>query len=322
MEFTEDGILNMMLEIFRNLHKFYKDGNVPRYFIPKLNLLEEYSKEVKRVKLQQFLKTAIYLRNASFYNLWYLYNEKIHKNKGFRNNKDKLEFLHELYVTFLFKLMERTLRCDHSNEENRDDLLIVLYYLMVYGYNCLQNDIASLGDYKFIAKYNTYINDFLSVHFTFYECKLICNALMPNICFLDEKTKLKTQSFLCQHYKEEELPEKWINGDFDNMSFVHEMHRFGNKEYSKNLHEQFMSHDLFRFDFVFKSLVSSLNSYFSNSYKSRCLKEIEKIRQPHEQCSWSYFLRYLVQDMFEMYSYGFTDGKFHLPTPAVYMSYL
>ena len=33
-------------------------------------------------------------------------------------------------------------------------------------------------------------------------------------------------------------------------------------------------------------------------------------------------LKYLVQDMFEMYSYGFTDGKFHLPTPAVYMSYL
>lgn len=36
----------------------------------------------------------------------------------------------------------------------------------------------------------------------------------------------------------------------------------------------------------------------------------------------SYFLRYLVQDMFEMYSYGFTDGKFHLPVPAIYMSYL
>lgn len=26
--------------------------------------------------------------------------------------------------------------------------------------------------------------------------------------------------------------------------------------------------------------------------------------------------------MFEMYSYGFTDGKFHLPTPTVYTSYL
>ena len=41
-----------------------------------------------------------------------------------------------------------------------------------------------------------------------------------------------------------------------------------------------------------------------------------------KDCSTSYFLKYLVQDMFEMYSYGFTDDKFHLPTPAVYMSYL
>ena len=56
------------------------------------------------------------------------------------------------------------------------------------------------------------------------------------------------------------------------------MHRFGNEEYSKNLHEQLMSHDLSKFDFVLKSLVSSLNSYFSNNYKSRCIKEIEKIR--------------------------------------------
>ena len=88
---------------------------------------------------------------------------------------------------------------------------------MVYEYHYLQNDIVSLGDYNFIAKYNTCINDFVSVHFTFYERKLICNALIPNICYLDEKTKLMTQSFLCQHYKEEELPEKWINEDFDNM---------------------------------------------------------------------------------------------------------
>ena len=26
--------------------------------------------------------------------------------------------------------------------------------------------------------------------------------------------------------------------------------------------------------------------------------------------------------MFQMYSYGFTDGKFHLATPTIYMSYL
>ena len=29
-----------------------------------------------------------------------------------------------------------------------------------------------------------------------------------------------------------------------------------------------------------------------------------------------------MQDMLEIYSHGFTDSKFHLPTPGVYMSYL
>ena len=34
------------------------------------------------------------------------------------------------------------------------------------------------------------------------------------------------------------------------------------------------------------------------------------------------FFRHQVQDMFEMHSYGLTGGKFHLPNPTVYMSYL
>lgn len=106
--------------------------------------------------------------------------------------------------------MERTLRSDCTTEENRDDLLSTLYYLMVYGYSYLQNDIVSLGGYSFIWKYNTYINEVLSVHFPLDACKLIFNFLMPNICLLDEKEKVEIQSYLCKHYKEEELPEKWI----------------------------------------------------------------------------------------------------------------
>lgn len=65
MEFTEDDILNMMLEIFRNLYKFYKDGNVPRYFIPKLNLLEEYSKEIKKAFVEK-LKALANLQSLPF----------------------------------------------------------------------------------------------------------------------------------------------------------------------------------------------------------------------------------------------------------------
>ena len=134
MEFTEDDTLNMILQIFSNFYQSYNNGSLFMYFIPELNLLNEYSKTVKKVFIQKlkalanlqslsfficqnsskpFLDTKegpviissffyiafdtdIYLRQPSFYNLWYLYNIKIQKNKDFRNNEDKLEFLHEL----------------------------------------------------------------------------------------------------------------------------------------------------------------------------------------------------------------------------------
>ena len=100
------------------------------------------------------------------------------------------------------------------------------------------------------------------------------------------------------------------------------MYRFGNKKHSENLHKRFMEDNFSKSDSVFKSIVNNLNSYFSQSFKSRCFKETEMKTSAYEALQENLFLGYLVQDMFEMYSYGFTDGKFHLPTPAVYMSYL
>ena len=44
-EFTEDDILNMMLQLFQNLYKYCKDGVVPMYFIPEVNLLDQYSEK-------------------------------------------------------------------------------------------------------------------------------------------------------------------------------------------------------------------------------------------------------------------------------------
>ena len=42
--FTEDDILPMIVDIFGYLQKCYEERNIPLYFIPDLNLLEEYSK--------------------------------------------------------------------------------------------------------------------------------------------------------------------------------------------------------------------------------------------------------------------------------------
>ena len=43
-EFTEDGILEMVLQLFINLYEYYKEGVLPMYFIPEVNLLAQYSK--------------------------------------------------------------------------------------------------------------------------------------------------------------------------------------------------------------------------------------------------------------------------------------
>ena len=358
-EFTEDGILEMILQLFINLYEYYKEGVLPMYFIPEVNLLAQYSKteqeniitELKALANLQSLSSSIcknsskpfcqisvpYIHftltscstcssdfmQSSYCNLRYLYGEKIHQNKGITDNEDKLEFLHELYVTFLLLLVERAWTTDYCYRSNNLDLINYLYYLMVHGNSYIPNDILC-GVNNFIVTYTASVNEFLSVYFPNDKCKFIRRVLSARAFYLDEKTKLETQRILCKRYKEEELPERWINGDFDNhdILIVHEMYRFGNKKHSENLHKHIMEDNFSKFDSVFKSIVNKLNSYFSQSFKSRCFKEIEMKTAAYEALQKNFFLGYLVQDMFEMYSYGFTDGKFHLPTPAVYMSYL
>ena len=360
-EFTEDCILEMIMQLFIYLYEYYKEGVLPMYFIPEVNILAQYSKtekenvitELKALTNLQPLSSSIiknsskpfhqisvpYIRftfnscsscssnfmQSSYCNLCYLYSEKIHQNKGITDNEDKLEFLHELYVTFLFLLVERAWTTDYCYRSNDLDLIIYLYYLMVHGNNYISDDISCSVN-NFIVTYTASINEFLSIYFPTDKCKFIRRVLSTRAFYLDKKIKLEAQRILCKHYKEEELPERWINGDFDNhdIPIVREMYRFGNKKHSENLHKLIMEDNFSKFDSVFKSLVSNLNSYFSQSFKSRCLKEIEMKTAAYGYGSLqrNYFLGYLVQDMFEMYSYGFTDGKFHLPTPAVYMSYL
>ena len=45
--FTEDDLLTMMVDIFRCLLNFYEKRNVRKYFIPELNVLDQYSQTKK-----------------------------------------------------------------------------------------------------------------------------------------------------------------------------------------------------------------------------------------------------------------------------------
>ena len=46
--FTEDNILSMIVEIFSYLKRYFEKDNIPNYFIPEMNILEQYSQIVKK----------------------------------------------------------------------------------------------------------------------------------------------------------------------------------------------------------------------------------------------------------------------------------
>ena len=330
-EFTEDGILEMIMRLFIDLREYYKEGVVPMYFIPEVNLLAQYSKtekenvitELKALTNSQSLSYSICknssepfdpisdprfqfsftfnfssscsrdLIQSSYCNLRYLYSEKIHQNKSITDNGDNKEFLHELYVTFLCLLVERALATHYCYWSNDLELSKYLYYLMVHGNSYISNAISCSVN-NFIVTYIASFNEFSSIYFPIDECEFIHRFLPSHAFQFDIKIKLEAQRILCKHYKEEEMLERWIDGDFDNhdMQFVHEMYRFGNKKYSENLHRHIMEDNFFKFDSVFKPLVSNLNSYFPQIFKSRCLKEIKIKTAAHDYGSLqnNYFL--------------------------------
>ena len=53
--FSEDLLIDMIIDVFSCLLKFYENKNVPMYFIPEMNLLEQYSK-TKQERLLHHLK--------------------------------------------------------------------------------------------------------------------------------------------------------------------------------------------------------------------------------------------------------------------------
>ena len=53
--FSEDLLINMIIDVFSCLLKWYENKNVPMYFMPEMNLLEQYSK-TKQEKLLHYLR--------------------------------------------------------------------------------------------------------------------------------------------------------------------------------------------------------------------------------------------------------------------------
>lgn len=277
-EFTEDDILEMVLQLFCNFYKYCKEKVVPMYFIPEVNILDQYPEIIegvliKRLKsftnlqslslsicehfqdqfskefdpdsfqfLDSFLHYSSICLQPSYFGLPYLCREKCLENKGIFGDEGKLELTHELYITLLFMLKRLTIiKFYDSSDDQR--LLHILCYLMVYGYSYIPHRIISqlkVMPVPFINMYATRIKKFLSTFFP--------NDVSPIFkVSLDDKIRERTQSILLQSFKEEKLPKKWFDEDFNNhdILFLHEWHRFGNKEHSEKIHKQIMSEETF-----------------------------------------------------------------------------
>ena len=385
--FTEDDILSMMVDVFSYLLACYEDRNVPMYFIPELNLLEQYpmtkqeqllnclqgecqdvghaakeklpekdlisqSQKCLILEIQKFaiqtsltkiiLKRFTYpfppiVRNSrnlqiylsreipSYQHIFYLFKEKILHNGGILKDEDKAELLCELYITFFFLLHERVFNISDLNVIEtkcieHDYFQHILYFLMVFRGSASEDDIT----FDFIMNYCESINEFFNDYHPF-DKHCLSGLIFKPFSSLDTDKRLEIQANLREEYDTKDLPEKWLNGDLDNygMSLIHTMNQLGNREKSEELQNLIEGKFFWQTDSNFKLLVDNLNKYLSENFSKRFSKEIKTVNTKHgAPVQRSYFLKHLVCHMCEMYNYGFTNSKFDLPRPAVYISYL
>ena len=127
--FTGDNILSMIVEVFSYLKEYFKNDNIPNYFIPEMNILEQYSKTMKKDSRIQLIGELERLTNKTFLincicetfknpfspidkkfcndHLYYWYKEIILSDRGIQKEEGKTELLTELYLTFLCMLYQR-----------------------------------------------------------------------------------------------------------------------------------------------------------------------------------------------------------------------
>ena len=383
--FTENDLLSMMVDVFSYLLACYEDRNIPMYFIPELNLLEQYpittqeellnclqgecqhegdaAKEKRpennlvgqsqkclileirkfanqtsltKTILERFtspfppivrkarnLQTFVSREIPSHQHIFYLFKEKIVHNGGILKDEDKPELLCELYITFLFLLHERVFNISNLNNVGtkcikHDYFQHILYFLMVFGGSASKDNIT----FDFIMNYCESINEFFNDYHPLDKHRLSILIFEP-FSSLDKEKRLEIQAKLREEYGTKDLPEKWLNGDLDNygMSLMHKMNQLGNREKSEKLQNLIEEKNFWQTDLNFKLLVDDLNKHLSQNFSKRCLKEIKTVNI-NISSQKSYFLKHLVYHMCEMYNYGFTNNKFDLPRPAVYISYL
>ena len=275
-------------------------------------------------------------------NLYVLYNKKIKQSSGILENEDKLELLCELYVTFLFLLHKRLFGT--KGHVLHDCFEHSLYFLKIFEITDVEVDDGIIETYDiidsanddiitFIKKYSESIINFFDKYHPL-ERKRLSGTI--DYCFprSGENTKnLDKYKMFLNENTFKKLPQNRLNENLDGLDdqylsliYGRNIGRYvGNSEQSQELQKLIEEEKFWQDDLKFKSLVDKLNAYMSTSFRNRFLHEInaaKKACEEHPKHQKSYLLKHLVYHMCDMYNYGFTESKFYLPTPAVYISYL
>ena len=105
------------------------------------------------------------------------------------------------------------------------------------------------------------------------------------------------------------------------------IYQYGDKKRSEEVQRLIEKYIFWQENKLFESFVEAINENFMKKFFNRCLYEARKEQERDAsedsfEKKRSYLFRHLLPHMCEMYNYGFTENKFTLPTPALYISFL
>ena len=352
--FRENDILGMMNEVFLCMSKFYEKKHLSMYFIPGINLLEQYQpvtthkEEFVEIfqKLRQLSdkKSMMIIIVKNFDNIFDDMSRQISLNHNYqikdrivdrmlyphlenfdlRCEKDVLQFQLNIYLRFLQTFSKSVLQRDSFNPQ---DLHCNLYYIWVFGNkHFMEKDL----EFEFVINYKNSISEFLgnskTIRLNLEEDELTCE---PYIVYLEQQFLAHNQSFLEQlrlRNREVELQEMLINGSLDKVLYSKvpsissiEHQQYANRFYLKDqLGSKSRSEEvqmLIQTMFFFNK-----DEIFHNFVSTLNVQFMNEIILKKDIAHWT--RRKLLFEMCEMYNYGFISSKFTLPTPAVYMSFL
>lgn len=360
-KFTENNMLSMILEIFSYLKKYFEKNNVPNYFIPEMNILEQYSQTLKKdsinsIKLIDDLavltnKTSlikyicetfndipffpIISYDKGIFSLFEKENLWILTAPSTRNLLPSHKHLYQWYEEII--LQGRGIQKEEDKTELLSELYITFLYLLY---------TRTLRKFVFRKEEDQqYFQHVLYFIYVFGE-----DLISSDLDSIMKYGKSITSYFSINHPFDQHSQLCYFLGPFENRK-KDEIERL-REEYNMDIPRKDWIDERFSDESI--PLIHDFNEFGSEKHSKDLQKNIQEVFRKdddkleplvnklnkyfcekfYDRCfieikiensqadTESYFSHFLVDHMCEMYDYGFIEKKCFLPKPAVYISYL